>query len=77
MTNREWLRKLQKTNREELCTYGLKDFIEISRGAFLTPRMIKMLDLLKTTSYMSADLLFDLYVLAFVYRATADRKSVG
>ena len=71
MTNREWLRKLQKTNREELCTYGLKDFIEISRGAFLTPRMIKMLDLLKTTSYMSADLLFDLYVLAFVYRATA------
>ena len=70
MTNREWLRRLQNTNRDELFNYGLIDFIEISRDAFLAPRTIKMLDLLKTTPYMSAELLFDLYVLAFVYRET-------
>ena len=70
MTDREWLRKLQKTDPEELCTYKLKDFIEISQSAFLTSRVIKILNLLKTASYMSADLLFDFYVLAYVYRET-------
>ena len=70
MTDREWLRKLQKTDRKELCKYTLKDFIEISQSAFLTSRVIKMLNLLKTASYMSADLLFDFYVLAYVYRET-------
>lgn len=76
MNNRDWLRKLQKTTRDELCNYDLKDFIEISRNAFLTPRMIKILDLLKTTSYMSADLLFHLYVLSFVYRETSHFEEI-
>lgn len=70
MVDREWLRKLQKTNRNELCKYNLKDFIEISQKAFLSQRVIKMLELLKTVSYMSVDLFFDLYVLAYVYRET-------
>ena len=70
MVDREWLRKLQKTDRNKLCKYNLKDFIEISQSAFLSSRVIKMLDLLKTASYMSADLLFDFYVLAYVYRET-------
>ena len=75
MNRIQWIRSLQEERRKDLCDYLFWDFVLSGRDVFLDSKVVEMLDQLEAL-YQNDDLLFDLYVLAFVYRHTSHFEEI-
>lgn len=76
MAHEKWIKQLQTTSLKQLCQYKVADFIQICKASFLKPEVINILNALAKNPEIDKEFLWNLYILAFVYRNTSRFEAI-